>query len=462
MKAFILGLSTFLLGAALTVFVFVNPLGWQWAGRARTAALPATPRPSTVSTGAAPSASASDVRKVLYWRAPMNPGYVRDKPGKSPMGMDLVPVYEDEGGGAPGVVRVDPTFVQNMGVQSVPVQRTDIPFTIRTVGNLTYNDRQVAWVNTKYDGWIEKVYVNYVGQPVHRGERLFDIYSPQLVTTEQEYLQAIHYAAQMARTPYPDMAARAQALVSSARQRLRFWDMSDAQIDALAKSGTVQRTVSALSPVNGIVVEKMDQALQGMYVKAGMRLYKTVDLSTIWIDADIFENQIPWLKLGQRASITLPYNPGHTYTGRVRFIYPYLDPKTRTMKVSIEMPNPGERLRADMYANVTFDVPAARHVLAVPENAVIHSGLRNIVVVDLGHGLFQARPVTLGLDGSGLWQVIDGLQEGERVVVSAQFLIDSESNLKAAVQQMAPAQAATPQPDVPTAGIPKPGGGAQR
>ncbi|HVB38251.1 MAG TPA: efflux RND transporter periplasmic adaptor subunit, partial [Vicinamibacterales bacterium] len=170
----------------------------------------------------------------------------------------------------------------------------------------------------------------------------------------------------------------------------------------------------------------------------------------------------PWLKLGQRASITLPYNPGHTYTGRVRFIYPYLDPKTRTMKVSIEMPNPGERLRADMYANVTFDVPAARHVLAVPENAVIHSGLRNIVVVDLGHGLFQARPVTLGLDGSGLWQVIDGLQEGERVVVSAQFLIDSESNLKAAVQQMAPAQAATPQPDVPTAGIPKPGGGAQR
>ncbi len=462
MKPFLLGLSAFVLGAALTVLVFVNPLGWPWASRARVATLPAAATGPAAAGGSTAVAPADGPRKVIYWRAPMNPDYVSDTPGQSPMGMDLVPVYADEGGGTAGVVKIDPRFVQDMGVQSEPVRRTDIPFTIRTVGNLTYNDRQVAWVNTKYDGWIEKVYVNYVGQPVHKGERLFDIYSPQLVTTEQEYLQAIHYAAQMAATPYPDMAARAQALVSSARQRLRFWDMSDAQIDALARAGTVQRTISVLSPVTGIVVEKMDQALQGMYVKAGMRLYKTVDLSTIWIDADIFENQIPWLKLGQRASITLPYNPGHTYTGRVRFIYPYLDPKTRTMKVSIEMPNPGGRLRADMYANVTFDVPAARHVLAVPENAVIHSGLRNIVVVDRGHGLFQARPVTLGLQGSGLWQVTDGLQEGERVVISAQFLIDSESNLKAAIQQMTPAQATAPQPELPPTGTSNTGGGAQR
>ncbi|MDE3155719.1 MAG: efflux RND transporter periplasmic adaptor subunit [Acidobacteriota bacterium] len=454
MKPFILGLSAFALGAAITIFVFINPLGWQWAGLARTA-LPATASSQADGASAtAPAARPITTRKVLYWRAPMDPSYISDKPGKSPMGMDLVPVYEDEAGGTPGVVKIDPAFVQNMGVQSVPVQRTDIPFTIRTVGTLTYNDRQVAWVNTKYDGWIEKVYVNYVGQPVHRGEKLFDIYSPQLVTTEQEYLQAIHYARQMEETPYPDMAARARALVTSARQRLRFWDMSDAQIDALATSGQVQRTVPVLAPVTGIVVQKADQALQGMYVKAGMPLYKTVDLSTIWVDADIFENQIPWMRLGQRASVTLPSEPGRTYTGRVRFIYPYLDPKTRTMRVSIEMPNPGGRLRADMYANVTFDVPAARHVLAVPENAVIQSGTRNVVVIDCGHGLFQARTVTLGLNGRGLWQVLDGVQEGERVVTSAQFLIDSESNLKAAIQQMTPAQASTPPAAVPPAPAP--------
>ena len=171
-----------------------------------------------------------------------------------------------------------------MGVKSEPVRRTDIPFTIRTVGTLAYNDRQVTLITTKYEGWIEKVYVNYVGESVRKGQDLFDIYSPQLVTTEEEYLQAITYAKRMAASPYPDAAARAQALVASARQRLQYWDISDAQIDALAASGKVQRTLSVSSPVNGLVVEKMDQALEGMRATAGMQLYKIVDLSTIWVD----------------------------------------------------------------------------------------------------------------------------------------------------------------------------------
>ena len=240
---------------------------------------------------------------------------------------------------------------------------------------------------------------------MRKGQELFDIYSPQLVTTEEEYLQAIRYAKRMAASPYPDAAARAQALVASARQRLRDWDISDAQIDALAASGQVQRTLSVSSPVNGLVVEKMDQALEGMRATAGMQLYKIVDCRQIWVNVQIFEHQVQWLKPGQRATVELPYEPGRRYTGVVRFIHPSVDQKTRTMTASIELPNPWLKLRADMYATVTLEVPSARGVLAVPENAVIHSGQRDVVVLDLGHGLFQARDVTLGVNGSGLWEV---------------------------------------------------------
>jgi len=423
----------FLVGIAVTVLVVANPAHWSWMTRARgliVRTAVTTPAGTPVS---APAKAAE--RKVKYWRAPMDPAFISDKPGKSPMGMDLIPVYEDQADTG-GTVRIDPTFVQNMGVQSEPVRRVDIPFTIRTVGTLAYNDRGVSLISTKYEGWIEKVYVNYVGEPVSKGQELFEIYSPQLVTTEQEYLQAIGYAKQMAKSPYPDAAARAQALVESARQRLQYWDISDAQIEALADSGQVQRTLSVSSPVDGLVVEKMDQALEGMRATAGMQLYKIVDLSTIWVDVQVFEHQVPWLKAGQRASIELPYEPGRRYSGVVRFLHPSIDQKTRTMTASIELPNEGLKLRAGMYATVTIEVPSARRVLAVPENAVIHSGQRDVVVLDLGHGLFQARDVTLGVNGNGMYQVTRGLDAGDRVVVSAQFLIDSESNLKAAIANM--------------------------
>jgi RND family efflux transporter MFP subunit len=432
-------LSAFLLGIGATLFVVINPAHWSWMERAHGAAVRVG-----AATSAAPAAGTTPARpherRIKYWQAPMDPTYIRDKPGKSPMGMDLIPVYEDEGAAPPpGTVKIDPAFVQNMGVRSEPVRRTDIPFVIRTVGTLTYNDRQVSLITTKYDGWIEKVHVNYVGEPVSKGQDLFDIYSPQLVTTEQEYLQAIAYAAKLADSPYPDAAARAKALVASARQRLQNWDVSDAQIDELARSGEVQRTLKVTSPVDGFVVEKMDQALEGMRATPGMQLYKIVNLSTIWVDVQIFEHQVPWLRVGQRAAIELSYQPGRRYTGVVRFLHPSVDPKTRTMTASIELANPGQKLRADMYATVTINVPSARGVLAVPDNAVIHSGSRDIVVLDLGHGLFQARDVTLGINGNGLWQVTNGLDVGDRVVVSAQFLIDSESNLKAAIANMSAA-----------------------
>jgi Cu(I)/Ag(I) efflux system membrane fusion protein len=472
-KAIFFSLASFVLGIAATAFVLSNPFGWEWmhqaghrlmgggeggangeqSGQLWTCGM--HPQVIQDQPGTCPICGMRLVpvkgtqtseqvlekpegkRKIKYWRAPMDPTYVSDKPGKSPMGMDLIPVYEgEEDELAPGTIKIDPVFVQNIGVQSEELKRSDIPFTIRTVGNLTYNDAQIAWVNTKYEGWVEKVYVNYVGEPVKKGQNLFEIYSPQLVTTQKEYLQALEYAKRMTGGNYPDIAERAQSLVDSSRRRLSYWDISEEQIAELEKTRQLLRTLAVVSPVDGLVVEKMDQALHGMYVKAGMNLYKIVDLSTIWVEVEVFEHQIPWLKIGQRATIELPYEPGKKRVGRIRYLYPFFNEKTRTMKVTIELSNPGQGLRAEMYANVTFDVPSARNVLAIPEEAVIHSGTRNVVVLDRGNGTFQIKEVKLGVNGSGLWEVKEGLQEGDRIVVSSQFLIDSESNLQEAIRKM--------------------------
>jgi Cu(I)/Ag(I) efflux system membrane fusion protein/cobalt-zinc-cadmium efflux system membrane fusion protein len=397
---------------------------------------------------AAPAASTE--RRILYWQAPMDPTYIRDEPGKSPMGMDLIPVYADEAEApAPGTVRIDPAFVQNIGVQSEPVERRDIPFTIRTVGTLTYDDQKVALINTKYEGWIERVYVNYVGESVEPGQQLFEVYSPRLVSTQEEYLNALDYADRMAQGKYPAVAERARSLVASSRQRLEYWDISPEQIAELERTRTPTRTLAVVSPVHGVVVEKMDQALEGMFVNAGMNLYKVADLSTIWVEVEVFEHQVAWLRVGQRAVIELPYAPGRDYVGHVRYLFPFFNNQTRTMKATIELANPGLTLRADMYANVTIEVPSARDVVTVPEEAVIQSGRRNVIVLDRGNGSFEVREVTLGVNGSGLWEVIAGVQAGDRVVVSAQFLIDSESSLKEAIRKVVGDSGATAMPEMP-------------
>jgi membrane fusion protein, copper/silver efflux system len=484
-KSVFLSSFFFLIGMALTFLLLANPFHWEWVHILQDRTLSALNlSPVQVETGekqlwtcgmhpqvirdepgscpicgmrlvplrgavTQPASDNQEERKIKYWQAPMDPTYISDRPGKSPMGMDLIPVYEDEAEKSPpGTVRIDPAFVQNIGVQSTEVQRTDIPFTIRTVGTFSYNEGQLFWVNTKYEGWIERVYVNYVGEPVEKGQKLFEIYSPQLVTTQQEYLQAMDYAERLSGSDYPDIADRARSLLESSRQRLGYWDITDEQIRELEKSRQLRRTLTVISPVSGLVVEKMDQALDGMHVKAGMNLYKIVDLSTIWVETEVFENQVPWLKVGQRALIELPYQPGKRYSGTIRYLYPFFNEKTRTLKISIELPNPGQQLRAEMYANVTFQVPSARAVLTVPEEAVIHSGKRNILVLDRGNGTFQVKEVTLGVNGSGLWEVKEGLVEGERVVVSSQFLIDSESNLKEAIRKMVSESQGDEQPTV--------------
>ncbi|HSR49404.1 MAG TPA: efflux RND transporter periplasmic adaptor subunit [Acidobacteriota bacterium] len=471
-KIVLISLLTFAAGVGLTFVILANPWHWHWVhavqerlpmahqmpesedekgqlwtcgmhpqvireepGNCPICQMPLTP----VKGQPAPAAGSADSgeRKILYWRAPMDPTYTSDKPGKSPMGMDLVPVYEgEEESTAPGTVRIDPTFVQNIGVQSVEARRGDIPYEIRTVGTFTYDDRQMHWVTTKYEGWIERAEVNYVGEAVSKGQVLFEIYSPQLVTTQKEYLQALRYAARFEDENYPEVRQRAQSLVESSRQRLAYWDISPEQIEQLTRSGEVQRALKVHSPVNGLVVSKMAQALEGMYVKPGMNLYQLVDLSTIWVEAEIFEHQVPWLKPGQSATVETPYQPGRTHRGRVRYVFPFFNERTRTLKVSLELPNPRGELRSDMYADVIFDVPSARNVVTVPEEAVIHSGQRNVVVLDRGGGTFQVSEVQLGRNGNGLWEVVDGVEEGDRVVISSQFLIDSESNLREAIQKL--------------------------
>lgn len=442
----------FLAGLVVAAVVVWNPIGWTWPSRLASSV-------SDSATGSADAAAVStEERKILHWRAPMDPNFVSDRPGKSPMGMDLVPVYADEADTSPaGTVRIDPTFVQNIGVRTEPVERRDIALTIRTVGTLAHNDKQITWVNTKYEGWIENVAVNYVGETVERGQTLFDIYSPQLLTTQNEYLQAVDYAARMATTDYPDIAARARSLVEASRRRLRLWDITDAQIASLEASRTPSRTLSVASPFTGVVVAKMDQALDGMYVRPGMNIYKIADLTTIWVDVEIFESQVGSLRIGQQATVELPYMPGRAYTGSVQYLYPHFDERTRTMTVSIELDNPDLTLRADMYANVTFDVPAATDVLVVPEEAVIRSGTRDLVVLERGPGTFEVVPVTLGVNGGGFWQVLDRVAEGDRVVVSAQFLIDSESNLREAIRKLsAPATDASMPPSMEMDGRPIP------
>ncbi len=342
----------------------------------------------------------------------------------------------ESGIGHRDVVRIDPSFVQNFGVQWVAVRRVDLSFTIRTVGNLVHDEGKMAWINAKYEGWIEKAHVNYVGEPVERGQKLLEIYSPELVTTQQEYLQAMEYAARLSGNQYPEVAERARSLVESSRRRLDHWHIDSDQIRRLEESREPRHTVTLVSPVSGVVVEKMDKALEGMLVRPGMNLYKIADPSGLWVEAEVFEHQIPWLQIGQAASIEIPAQPGRKFRGAVRFLSPAFSGRTRTLKVSLELMDPDPSLRADMYANVTFGVSSVRGALAVPEDSVIHSGRRNLVVLDRGNGAFQVREVVLGRNGNGFWEVRKGLAEGDRVVISSQFLIDSESRLKEAIRKI--------------------------
>ena len=371
-----------------------------------------------------------------YWKAPMDPSYVRDKPGKSPMGMDLVPVCPDEAASArDGRIRIDPAAVQNIGVRVTEISRRDLARKIRAVGRVAYDERLVDHVHTKIQGWLERLYVKYEGEEVKKGQRLVEIYSPELVSTQEELLLAARYRRSTKSSPFGDVSEGGQALFEATRRRLELWDISRRDIDRLLETGEVRKTLTLYAPSRGVVTHMMVR--RGMEVGPKDNLYTISDLSRVWVYADVYEYELPWVEVGQRAVVELSYLPGERFEGEVTYIYPFLDPKTRTARVRIELPNPDGTLKPDMFANVTIESAVHPDVVAVPEEAVIRSGRRSLVILAVGEGVFEPRDVEIGLDsGDGWLEVTGGLDAGEQVVVSSQFLIDSESRLQEAVQKL--------------------------
>ncbi len=379
-------------------------------------------------------------RKILYWQAPMNPTEIYDKPGKSKMGMDLVPVYDDEVSSGSSI-KIDPTTVQNMGVRMAFVERRDFSRVIRTVGKIGYNEENIYAVSTRISGWIEDLIVNYTGEEVKKGQELLEIYSPELVTTQQEYLLALKNKQQVGDSKFSSIRDGAESLVKASRQRLEYWDIPESAIRELEQSGKVRKTLALEAPHSGVIIKK--NADEGQYVKAGMTLYHIADLSTVWVDVSIYDNEAPWVKVGSPAEMELSYLPGKTFEGHVTYIYPYLDEKARDIKVRLEFNNPGIQLKPGMYANINIQTPPIHDALVVPSEAVIRSGQRNLVFINRDKGRFEPRDVILGEESEdGKVRIISGIFEGEKIVVSAQFLLDSESRLQEAIQKMLAAKSA--------------------
>jgi Cu(I)/Ag(I) efflux system membrane fusion protein/cobalt-zinc-cadmium efflux system membrane fusion protein len=394
-------------------------------------------------------ASPAQERRVLYWRAPMDPNYVSDKPGKSPMGMDLVPVYADADESASAhAIRIDPVTIQNMGIRTGVIQRGPLVKVIRTVGRVDYNEQAVTYINTKFRGWIERLYVDQTGQHVARGQELFDVYSPDLYAAQEEFLAATRNLPLLEGSTFPPAIEEATRLVDAAVTKLKYMDVSDEQIGRIRERKQVEKTLTIHSPAEGIVTEKL--ALDGMYVMPGMRLYTVADLSRIWVYVDIYEYQLPWVYAGQPARMTLPYVTGREFTGKVIYVYPYLEPRTRVIKVRLEFENPDLELKPGMYANVRLDSELSREATLVPREAYIDSGERKVAFVDRGDGKFQPREILTGVEAEdGMVEVLYGLEEGEVVVTSGQFLIDAESKLVEAVAKMMEAERAKPVPRTP-------------
>ncbi len=362
--------------------------------------------------------------KIKYWVAPMDPTYISDKPGKSPMGMDLVPVYEEESGGSSaGLVRIDPVVVQNMGVRIAPVERGALSRHVRTIGEVDVAENEISVVNLRYSGWVEKIWVDETGQYVKKGQRLFSIYSPELVSAQEEYLLAVN------------TAGKDSALARSAAKRLELWDIPRWHLDRIVADGNAHRRVVVTAPQSGYVLHK--NIVQGARVEAGADLYRIGNLQTIWVNAEVYEFDAPWVKEGQSATMELSFQRGKQWQGRVAYIYPTLNKRSRTLTVRLEFPNPGIELKPGMFATVRITSQRKENVLAIPTEAILDSGERQLVFVAKGMGRYEAREVVTGLVGSDhRTEVLSGLEEGERVVVSGQFLLDSESQLQEAVAKL--------------------------
>ncbi len=379
-------------------------------------------------SGVARKTPSSGERAVKYYKSTMIPGEVNPVPGKDSMGMDMVPVYEDETAAETAIISIDPVTIQNMGIRTGVVSQGPLRRTIRTVGIIDYDETALADVTTKFKGWVEKLYVNATGEQVHRGEPLFEIYSPELYSAQVEYLLAL-------RASETGGLTSSSPLRASARLKLKYYDVSDEQIAELEKTREPRKTLRAAAPIDGFVIEKM--VVEGQMVEAGMNMYRLANLGLVWVYAQIYEQDLGFIQLGQEALVRLSYLPDRHFRGRVTYIYPTLDEKTRTAKVRMEFHNPGFFLKPGMFASVELRVELEPAAVLVPDMAVLRSGDKNTVFVALEGGRFEPRTVELGLSAENdMYQVLSGLREGERVVTSGQFMLDSESQLREAIQKM--------------------------
>ncbi len=382
--------------------------------------------------------------KILYYKSTMMAGETSPKPGKDSMGMDMVPVYET-GSNSSSAIVVDPATIQLMNIQTAEISRGPLRRTIRTVGTIAYNETALTDVTTKFRGWISKLLVDATGQLVMRGEPMFEIYSPELYSAEAGFL------AVMNSTNDSD----ALALRDAALDKLKFFDISENQIAALEKSGKPEKNLEILAPADGFVIQK--NIVQGGMVDAGATLYQLADLGIVWVYAQVYEQDLPYVKLGQEAVVRLSYLSDREFRGRVTYVYPDVDEKTRTAKVRLEFENPGYFLKPGMFVSVQITSELEPSALLVPDSAVLRSGEKNTVFVALPGGKFDARTVELGPEAENdQYQVISGLQPGERVVTSGQFMLDSESQLREAIQKMreplAPANPMSPAPSTNESG----------
>ncbi|ABB74710.1 membrane fusion protein, Cu(I)/Ag(I) efflux system [Nitrosospira multiformis ATCC 25196] len=416
------------LGVKLTAFVALAAIlfvaGYWWGAiRPSTSAAKAS---SVVSVGGKPE------RRILYYRNPMGLPDTSPIPKKDPMGMDYIPVYEDEEStSADAAVKIGVERIQKLGVRTERVGMRELSRTVRAVATVQADERRLYVVAPRFEGWIERLHVNTTGQMVRKGDPLMDVYSPDLITAQHEYLIA-RRGTKDVEDGGLEVRAGMERLAESALQRLRNWDISAADLKTLQQEGKFTHSVIFRSPASGVVLEK--RAIQGQRFMAGEILYQIADLSRVWVLADVFEQDLATIQPGQAAAIRVEAYPDKVFPGEVTFIYPTVNPETRTAKVRMELPNPQELLKPAMYAKVEFgSIQRKDRVLAVPESAVLDAGTRQSVLVDLGEGRFEPRLVKLGKHADDYVEVLGGLKTGEMIVVKANFLIDAESNLKAAL-----------------------------
>jgi Cu(I)/Ag(I) efflux system membrane fusion protein len=379
-----------------------------------------------------------EAKKPLFYRHPMNSAITSPVPAKDNMNMDYIPVYADGGNNdtpsPAGTVKINPAVTQNIGVRTTAAKLTTLSRTIRTIGRVTFDEERVARLHPKYDGWIEKLFVDRTGDRVSKDTMLMAIYSPQLVTTQEEYLLALNNVEILKESPFPDIREGAKSLLHSAHERLQLLDVPAHQIKKLETERKVMKEVHIHSPFDGIIMNI--GARKGSRITPETELYMIADLSRVWVIVDLYEDDMPWVREGDSAEMKVAGIPGQTFTGKVSYIYPYLEAKTRTVKARLEVDNADLKLKPEMFANVTLMSNRQLNVLTVPSEAVVRTGAREQLFIERAPGKFEPREIKIGVSADGQTQIIEGVHEGERVVTSSQFLIDSDSKLNEATAKM--------------------------